>query len=330
MANILHRLFFDKEPSDEPTFLGIHEPAPLHKVESFSPTHATQHGGAPAGVLKDNKMEYMKRWNIYIFMFFISVLLTIITMKDDEIIKGILKTDKIYDMSNDISQDPKKRWILIIRFTIVFICFVIAYNLALLLLLYAFNYMASGVASDVVPFRELIWRYTNQFGQDVQIGKTWIILLILITLVVFVIYVGFSKFYPSWFDNLYFQSVKKKKDDTQVQKYAYTYGLFMLAMMIFVVILLNITVVDHKLYTYYNFIFLLSYLIMMFLILKELKFGNLPKLAYIVILVFLMFFFYPIIMSLIRQEQGASDIFTSSFLTNIIFNFGLKSNTPPR
>lgn len=318
MSYIFNRMFFDKDNIDLNT--NIPEILPLEQAQK----ELYQVGGK----VKDNKMEYFQRWNIYFFIFFLSVFFAIMTVKDKQIVKGVFKQKTVPNMA-DVGKDDNERWVKIVRFTCVFIALIIAYHIGFFILAYFYIGFGNifldrkGTASSY--WKEIFWKYKNPFKKEIFIGKTYMVMLIMVLLVVFVCYIGFSKWFPDWFDSLYFQTTIKKKDDTQTTKYAYYYGLFLITMMLFFIMILNLNVLeDNQLYMYYNIIFAVAYLILIFYIIRQYKNGDKKKLAFITLLVFIMFFLYPILLSLIKMEKGGKDIFSGNFLKNLIFNFGLN------
>ena len=324
MANLLHRIIFDEELSE-----GYNAAFPLH--EAHENLKREQVGGAegpapaaPKG--KNNKMEYFQRWNLYFLLFFLSVFLAVIVFRIKGVPEMILKKKRVNDMAVDISKDPTTRWRRIVELTVVFIAFVLAFNLALIAGVGVFKGLTGLFMSKNTKMSEIFWKYTDPYGQTVEIGKTYIGVLLQVCFLTFVCYIGFSKWFPDWFDNMYFQSSGKKKEDTQVQRYLFVYGLFLIAMMLFFMILLDVAVLDsNKLYMFYNIIFFLGYLILTFIIMKEFRMGNIKKLAFISILVFLMFFAYPLLLSLIKLEKSGADAFSGRFLMNMLFNFSIPT-----
>ncbi len=324
MAGIFERLFNDKSVFIEDFTDDIDmslENKISQKISEKTTEKIKETIHQVGGKIKPNKMDYFQRWNIYLFIFILAVFFAMLSMKSNAIVKGVLGNNT-NDMATDLG-DSNSRWIKIIRYTIVFISIIIAINIALILGVYIFTQLSSLIIDQSTPFKELFWKYKDPSGKMVNIGKTYIFILIMVLLVTYVCFLGFSRWYPEFFDSLYYQTNNDKKEG-QPQKYIFNYGLFLILMMVFFIILINIRMLDNnKLYMFYNIIFLLSYLILIFVTLKEFKFGNPKKLAFVVILVFLMFFVYPVLLSLIKMEKSGKDLFSSKFFGDIIFNFGI-------
>ena len=322
MVNLFQRVFFDKDSLPHvPTETGFSEIMPLKKVEE-NMSVALEPIAMVGGKVRKNRMEYFQRWNLYFFIFFLAVFVAILTMPT--VTKGLLKKADVKDMSSGLDKDPKIRWKRIIHFTIVFVVFVLVYFIAFMVGVNLWQGLAGVFVDKVTPFSELFWKYKDPFGENVEIGKTLILTLAFVLFVSFVFYLGFSKWFPDYFEGLYYQSTLKKKDDKQPQRYIYNYGLFLIAMMTLFIILINVKMLgDNQLYMFYNFAFYLGFMIMAFIIIKEFRYGKHEKLAFLIILAFLAFFLYPVLISLIKMEKGGGDILNSKFVTNVIFNFGL-------
>lgn len=320
MANLFQRVFFDKDSLPHvPTETGFAEIMPLKKVEENMAAAVLPMVG---GKVKKNRMEYFQRWNLYYFIFFLAVFVSILTMPS--VTKGLLKKAEVKDLSSGIDKNPKIRWKRIIHLTIVFCVFVLVYFIAFMVGVNLWQGFASAIVDKVTPFSELFWKYKDPFGETMEIGKTLILTLMFVLFVTFVFYLGFSKWFPEYFEGVFYQSTLRKKDDKQPQKYIYNYGLFLIAMMTLFIILINLRMLsDNQLYMFYNVIFYIAFMIMSFIIIKEFKFGKHDKLAFLVILAFLAFFLYPVLISLIKMEKGGGDILNSKFVSNVIFNFGL-------
>jgi hypothetical protein len=316
MASIFQRIFLDQKNYEIPPHQEIIAETIIE-------------GGNPKTAPIDNNLEYFQRFNLYYFIFFISVFLAIITIRIPEVEKSLTKRFKIgvNDLVID-NPDSDKRWLFMIRYTIVFISFVILYNIVLVIGVYVFTNIASEFIPNNIKFSELFWSYKDVTGKQIVIGKTYLMVLILVTLVTYVHYLGFTRWFKDWFGDMYFQSTNKKKDDNQLQSYTYNYGLFLIAMMIFFMIMVNMQRMGgNKVYLTYNIIFFIGFLILSFIIIKEYKFGNPKKLAFIVIMVFMAFCLYPVLISLITTDIKSTDIFNSDFLMNLFFNFGLPQSS---
>jgi hypothetical protein len=279
-------------------------------------------------------IEYFQRWNIYFFIFFISVFLAILTMNNKNLVKRIFKVRNIGDLSqiegcgNIDTCDNMKRWRKIILFTLIFILLVLSYNIGFIILSIVYFYLGGkmakipGTPSDKVA--NIFWRYKNQDGNDEFIGKSYFMIMLLVLFIVFISYMGFSKWYKDWFNNLYFQTTKNKKDPSQPQKYIYFYALFLITMMLFFMILLNIQLLESNGFMMYiNFIFIGIYLVLTFVIIKEYEYGFKKKLGFIAILVAILFFFHPVILKLLLADSNSSELFGKDFLKSLIFNFTL-------
>jgi hypothetical protein len=323
MAGIFERLFDNKSVFISDIDESIEKAIPEQVIEQAIPKSAIEHTVQQiGGKIKPNKMDYFQRWNIYLFIFIIAVFLAILSMNSQALAESIFKKPRVKDLANDLG-DQNSRWIKMVRYTIVFITIVIAINVALIFGVYLFTEISSMAIDGATPFKALFWKYKDPYGKVITIGKTYIFILIMVLLVTYVCFLGFSRWYPEFFDSLYYQSNKDTKQG-QPQKYIFNYGLFLILMMIFFIILVNVKMLDNnKLYMFYNIIFLLSYIILTFITLKEFKFGNPKKLAFVIILAFLMFFVYPVLLSLIKMEKSGSDLFGATFLGDVIFNFGI-------
>ena len=320
--SLLQRIIFDKD--EVPLSVGPVEAVKTPEVLEVPVAITTIQTG---GKIKQNYMEYFQRWNLYLFIFFISVFLAIITINKTKISQKLLKNKSITDMSTDLG-DEQERWKRMVNYTIVFICIVLMYNLALMFGAYIWIHIGKMFTSNPKPaldiWETIFWKYKNPFDEVIEIGKTYMITLIMVLFVVFTCYIGFSKWFPDWFDSMYFQSTPKKKQDTQPQDYIYYYAIFLIGMMLFLVIILDIKMLgDNKMYMFYNIAFFIAYMILVLFILREYKNGKPKKLGLTAILVFLMFFTYPILLSLIKMEKKGSDIFNAKFLSNIMFHFAI-------
>lgn len=297
-------------------------------------------GGEPKGGaskeerLEYDHMEYFQRWNVFLLIFLVSIFLAILTMKNKVFITKILKQKKVEDLST-----LDNKWIKITRFTIVFIALILAYNIALIFGVYLYFGLGNMFLDDKgkIPaktkFFELFWKYENEVHDQVFIGKDYAIALIIVLFIVFIAYMGFSKWYPDWLDSIYFQTIDKpnnKKDDTQPQKYIHYYAIFIILMMFFYLLVLDVGMLtNNKLYMAYNFIFLIAYMILALIIFKEYKFGHLKKLAFVAIMIALMFLLYPVLLSLIQSKKNKNDIFNSEFFKNLILQFSIKFKGQP-
>ena len=330
MANLFNRIF---DLSDKQNFIETKAELPIEvqaepPLEVPRPKPKRKGGASQEERLEHDHMDYFQRWNVFLLIFLISIFLAILTMKNKIFINKILKQKKVDDLS---TLDDK--WTKIIRFTIFFIALILAYNIALIIGVYLYFGIGNMFLSDKdkIPaktkFIQMFWKYENDINDEVFIGKDYAVALSVILFIVFVAYMGFSKWYPDWLDNIYFQTVdksNKKKDDTQPEKYIYYYAIFLILMMFFYLLILDVGMLtNNKLYMAYNFIFLIGYMILALIILKEYKFGNPKKLAFIVIMIVLMFLLYPILLSLI-QKKGKNDIFNIDFLKNLLLQFSIK------
>lgn len=284
-------------------------------------------GGKPR---PDDHIEYFQRWNIFIVIFLVSIILAILTMKDNSLVKSIFKEKNVnnIDMSTVGNGDDDKRWVKIIVFTLIFILLILAYTIGLLVLAYIYLGIGNVFMDENITvgakFKQTFWKYKNFMGKDVFIGKSYIVFLLVVLFIVYVAYIGFSKWFPDWFDSMYFQSTDKKKDDSQPQKYIYYYALLLIVMLFFYIIMLNIDLLStNKMYMFYNLIFLIIYMMLSVYMLKEFKIGHKKKLLWMILVILMMFLLYPILLNLLKQDVGKNDIFNSKFLKNLLFNFGL-------
>lgn len=279
------------------------------------------------GKLKDNKMEYFQRWNLYIFIFFLSVFFAILTMKDKNLVASLLKRSKINDMANDLGNE-NLRWKRVTEFTVVFVALVFAYNLAFVFGMFIWLAIGRLFVERNEPlkasWKKIFWKYTNEWGEQVFIGKTYFLTLILVCFLTFVCYIGFSKWFKDWLNSLYFQTNQNKKQAPQTQKYIHYYALFLIIMFIFFVMLIDVKQLkDNKLYMFYNIAFFMAFLIMALSIFKDFLNGNRKKLAFVVLLLFLMFFLYPILMTMLMMETNIKSILNRNFFKKVIFDLSI-------
>ena len=357
MVNLLNRIFFDGKKElfglsdvnknmviggSEAAEIPAAAPAAPAQVEAEPPTELPAAAALPVEVSKsmplkisqfvggkadNSRFPYYQRRNVMLLIFLLSVFLAIITVKDPNIVKAIFKTKTVNDLStiND-------KWKKMIRFTILFIAFIVAYIVALLIGVYIYLNLGSMYLNDKIPimekFSNIFWSYKNDVDEDVFIGIDYIIALVIVLFIVYIAYMGFSKWYPDWLESIYFQTIDKnngKPDDTQAHKYIYYYAILIVLMMFFYLIVFDVNLLQKsKLYMSVNIIFLLGYMILALIILKEYKFGNPKKLAFIVILIVLMFILYPIVISLLKGGNETKEMFSNNFLMDLLFHFGIN------
>jgi hypothetical protein len=284
-------------------------------------------GGKPK---PDDYIEYFQRWNIFIVIFLVSIILAILTIKDNSLVKAIFKEKKVnnIDMSTVGNGDEHQRWVKIIVFTLIFILLILVYTIGLLVLAYIYLGIGSVFMNENITvgakFKQTFWKYKNFMGKEVFIGKSYIVFLLVVLFIVYVAYIGFSKWYPDWFDSMYFQSTDKKKEESQPQKYIYYYALLIIVMLFLYIIMLDIDLLSkNKMYMFYNLIFLIIYMMLSVYMLKEYAVGKKKRLLWMILVILMMFLFYPILLNLLKQDMGKNDIFNSKFLKNLLFNFGL-------
>jgi len=350
MANLFNRIFLDEKKEffglsdvNKNIVTGGNEAKAASPIEiapqptaAPQPTSAPQPTAAPTsapdlsifvgGKADNSRFAYYQRRNVMLLIFLMSVFLAIITINNKNIVKVIFKTKTVDDLST-----IDNKWTKMIRFTILFIVFIIAYIIALLIGVYIYFNIGSMFLNDKIPishkFSNIFWSYKNDVDEDVFVGLDYIIALIIVLFVVYIAYMGFAKWYPDWLDSIYFQSIEKKngkEDDTQPQKYIYYYAILIVLMMFFYLIVFDVNLLQKsKLYMFINIIFLLGYMIIALIILKEYKFGNPEKLAFIVILISIMFILYPIVISLLKGGGEAKDMFSTHFLMDLLFHFGI-------
>ena len=321
--SLFGKIFDNKILENEPLYTGdVQLQLPPQSIPTSTKVGAKQMMSA-GGKIKDTKMEYFQRWNIYFFIFFISIVLALLTLKSKRIERKLFKTTKpVTDMRK---QNTKH----IMNYTIVFICLILAYHIVLYI--FAAGYLFLGKHLLKIPhstkdlWKHVFWEYKDSFDTDITIGKNYLLILLVTLFVVFVFYIGFAKWFKGWYSSLYYESTNKKKQDTAPQSYAYFYAMFMIVMFLFMSVLLNTRLLsDNTIYMAYNIIFFIALLIMTFTILKELKNNNKKRMAFFVILVAMVFLAYPIVISLITLQNSAGDFFNADFLKNIIFNFSLN------
>lgn len=300
MAGVFQRILFDKEDQLVPL---------SEAVENFNDQQIGgekgQNSTGSQETVKDPKGEHIINYlylklNVHLFLLMIAIVLAILTMKQKAIFQGIIKSKNPDELSGLGEGNSNKRWTLMARITIVFICFVLAYFVGLMMLAYV--YVAIGSLTDVFNGTTISKRWKDAFITDV--GSTWLTILIFAILIVYVGFIAFGKLHKDWYESLYFQSTEKKKDDPQYVKYLYYYGMLIITFVIFFMILMCLANEDiNQVVKVFSVISLMAILLLTLMIYKNLLHAQYKKLWLIGILIFLMFVCYPLLLMKVLKEK---------------------------
>jgi len=229
------------------------------------------------------KSIYFKKINTLFIVFFISLLLAIITIKRSEYLNAAFKTTT---PDLDAEDDYKTKWRHLLTYTILFIVLIILYHIVIVISLFVFLvivryiwYHIFGIKKSyqVVPntkrfIRETFWEYRDDQGmQHGLIG--YYALALCAVLGMYVFYLLYTYLAKGYFQNMYYQVLynpqKDVEDEPQPVKYIYQYATFTLLMMLFVLLLLNFDKLsDNRVLFIYNIMFTFVYVILTINILR--------------------------------------------------------------
>jgi hypothetical protein len=185
---------------------------------------------------------------ILFLIFFITVILAIYTMKSPDIYNLIFKQD---DPDNNF-QDPqfifKQRWTKIIRFTILFITFIITYNIVFFGLFFLY-YLISVDGGDELNKAWIL--FSTRFFKVIHKSKVinlmyYFKIFVMILLTLFVFFMLYFLWNKSFFNNIYYQNVvdpdadDPKDEMPQPEKYIHYYGLLLIVVMLFIYMIINL------------------------------------------------------------------------------------------
>ena len=193
--------------------------------------------------------------------------------------------------------------------------------------------MISGNKSGISDFKlalknlkEMIWEYTDKDDKNVNL-LSYYLLLFFVLIVMFLFYMIYTKLVKGYFNNLFYESVFNDnnldvQDKPQPLKYLYQYGILIILMMLFVLLLLNYTKLSKfKLLFIYNIIFIAIYVLVTLAILRYQLQQNTPKLILFIILLIILFIGYKILLVIISKlinPQGLLSIKLSK-IEKIVF-----------
>lgn len=253
---------------------------------------------------------------LFIILFF-SVILAILCTKSTSIIGLIFKED---DEDTNFDQDEidfKSRWKKIIKLTFIFILFIILMHIAIFIIVFLAILIKISIITDdpdasylnlaIEDFLQIFWEYTDPTtGQTVRLFSYYALLFgLLIMMTIF--YMIYTLLVKGYFNNIYYEKVYNPKnpdadDISQTQKYIYRYGLYIVVMLLFIILLLNYEeFIDDKVIYIYNILFLIIYLILSVSIIRyNMQKSNLKFFIYLMLLL-LTYISYPFILEQIAK-----------------------------
>lgn len=323
MASLLHRIFFDKNASNT---YGLQDVAPL-------PKHVYAGGGDDGGNEPENpvlnKIAYGHRIGVYYLLAFGSLLVTLVIFKQKVFYKLftklVFKRDTVDDISEYVDDDGKKKikmWLYVLLFIGVFVVVFFV-----MWLVGCFLYLLIGMLARDHPFKEAsaAWKHIFISYNGVSIGLNFWLMFLLLILLLAVHYLGYSMFFKGWYDDMYFQDMGKKREDTQLDSFIHYYALTLLVMFTFMMILLCMDRmafcckgVDNT-YAYYTMCMLLGYMVLSVYILKEYKAARYKRLAFISLLVFAIVFLYSFVIVIIDSIRYSSTNIVKAYFKRKFF-----------
>ena len=183
----------------------------------------------------------------------------------------------------------------------------------IILLIKYFKIMISENKSGISDFKlalknlkEMIWEYKDKDDKNVNL-ISYYLLLFFVLIVMFLFYMIYTKLVKGYFNNLFYESVFNEnkpdiEDKPQALKYLYQYGVLIILMMLFVLLLLNYTKLSKfKILFIYNIIFIAIYVLVTLAILRYQLQKNVKKLILFIILLILLFIGYKILLVIISK-----------------------------
>jgi len=311
---ILHQLIFGNTEGVEKIQLGgskIKTKPPINNENmNFFDFINTQKGGDNPDMLIES--AYFQKINTLFVILFISILLTILIMKP--LVGTIFREGEPDSNFEDPNVEPSKRWKKIIKFTFIFILFIIGMHFVIFLILLIVFYLKivlSDEKTDLSEFalakkklKEMIWEYKDQNDKSVSL-TSYYFLLFFVLIVMFIFYMIYTKLVKGYFNNMFYESVYNPnnpdiEDIPQPLKYLYQYSAFIILMMLFVLLLLNYSKLSGlKILFIYNIFFVVMYALITLSILRYRLQNDMGKFIVFLILFVLLFIGYKIILLMI-------------------------------
>ena len=242
------------------------------------PSEAVPSGAMTGGEKKPFKIDLDSK-GMYIFMqlfklfliFYIAVILALVTMKSEEIKKLIFKDD---DPDNNFS-DPnfifEKRWTKIIRYTAIFIAFIILYTIIILLVIYIYCIMKVEGDNQMTKAWDLLFvkLFQIKYKTTTLDVKYFIKLYICVVLLLFVMFLLYFRWNTSFFKSIYYQNISDLDSDnpapelSQPEKYIHYYAVLILIIMLFVLLIVNLDQVMFATNDVFTFIIIAAFIIIL-------------------------------------------------------------------
>lgn len=247
---------------------------------------------------------YFRKINTLFIILFISIVITIGVVN---MFVGMIFNDDDTNFENQES-DYQIRWKRVMKLTVLFITLIILCHFIIILLILLYFVIKIGVTNEDpnaqifsiawAKVKEMVWEYKDDMNNDVGlIGYYMLLFTVLVLLFIFfIIYTLLAKGYINelMYESIYDESNPDAEDRTQPDKFIFQYGVYIVVMMLFVLLLLNYDKLrDKKIIFIYNVVFVLAYVVLTLNILRCQLNKRFSKFILYTVLFLTLFFLYP-------------------------------------
>ena len=274
-TNLLYRMFFSDETTQntnavaadtfriEPTKIAGNEivsnAIASNEIVSNEPLQIlntdTLYGGAEESEevkikvnLDSKSLKVFTRFFILYFIFFITVILAVLTMHSTDILRLIYNEDYPDNNFNDIQTDFKTKWKKLILYTLIFVVIVFLYNILALLLVFGYIWVTQSEGDAVKAFNKTIQFIFNIKYKNKVISVSYYIKILIAVL--FGLFVFFALYFlcnKSYISSMYFGNFAKidgedgvdTEELQQPQKFIYYYAFITILIMLTVLMVIN-------------------------------------------------------------------------------------------
>lgn len=203
-----------------------------------------------------------------------------------------------------------------------------------------FVFILIGLINQDEPFKvaKKVWKHIFINFDGIPIGLNFWLVFFLIVIVLSIHYLGYSTFFNGWYEDMYFQDVGKRREDTQLDGFIHYYSLTILVLFTFFMILLCLKMMiqpgETQLYGFYTMFAFLIYLCIAMYVIKQYKMGRYKRILFILILVFMVVFLYMFVIVLIvsimstKSPSPLKEMFGkgSGIFVNMILRWGIDAS----
>jgi hypothetical protein len=247
---------------------------------------------------------FFKKVNSLFIIFLITVIVSFFIIHITRLYTLIIPNEDDLDFEND--KTGKQRWstmMKIILVLLIVICLVYSF-----IMLAYYGYFNSMYDNGCAMFLDKFW-YTSDKNSTLIL---YYAILFIVLIVMFLFYMIYTYVADAYFDTILYEKLSNKKDPDiedipQASKYLFSYCIFLIVLMLFSIVIINTMFLQAKsneitkeqiALFFFNFVIVLSYMILTLHVLRHLIQRNIGWLIFYTVQLVLLMTFYDFILDL--------------------------------